>query len=159
MLLNRDQEVVWADTGSPVAMVKTEDRSQGVRASLSALGINPVKGKDVLIKPNFNTADPTPGSTHNDTLSQIVRELQERDARSITLAESSGPPRTCRPLWTSCGASRAGWRRSSFGAPGTRDADRGASYSARASQSSRNVSASVAGSKGFLTTPSDPRSR
>ena len=63
-------------------MVKTEDRRSGVRASLSALGINPVKGKNVLIKPNFNTADPTPGSTHNDTLTTLAEVLWEMGAKS-----------------------------------------------------------------------------
>jgi uncharacterized protein (DUF362 family) len=51
-------------------------------------------GKRVVIKPNFNTSDDAPGSTHNDTLSQLVTELLERDARSVTLGESSGPPQT-----------------------------------------------------------------
>ncbi len=55
-----------------VAFVKTADRSRGVKASIAGLGINPVKGMDVLIKPNFNTADPCPGSTHNDTLVSLV---------------------------------------------------------------------------------------
>jgi len=61
---------------------------------LKALGVNPVKNKDVLIKPNFNSADDTPGSTHNDTLAQLVTELHEHNARSVTLGESSGPPKT-----------------------------------------------------------------
>jgi len=56
------------------------------------LKINPVKGKDVLIKPNFNTADPTPGSTHNDTLAALVEEMLEMGAKSITLGERSYPP-------------------------------------------------------------------
>ncbi len=49
-------------------IIQTTDRKEGVRESLKVLDFNPVKNKDVLIKPNFNTADPTPGSTHNDTL-------------------------------------------------------------------------------------------
>jgi uncharacterized protein (DUF362 family) len=53
-----------------------------------------VAGRRVVVKPNFNTADEAPGSTHNDTLTQIIAELRERDARSITLGESSGPPQT-----------------------------------------------------------------
>jgi hypothetical protein len=53
-----------------ISLVRTADRTAGVRDSIKALGINPAKGKDVLIKPNFNTADVTPGSTHNDTLGQ-----------------------------------------------------------------------------------------
>jgi uncharacterized protein (DUF362 family) len=92
VLLNMDREFAWAKTGSLVAMVKTEDRKHGARASLSALGINPVKGKDVLIKPNFNTADPTPGSTHNDTLTALVESLWEMGAKSISLGERSLRP-------------------------------------------------------------------
>lgn len=55
---------------SRVTLIETDDRKHGVKASLKALEFNPAKGKNVLIKPNFNTADPTPGSTHNETLVQ-----------------------------------------------------------------------------------------
>jgi uncharacterized protein (DUF362 family) len=41
------------------------------------------------VKPNFNTADPAPASTHKDTLSQIIIELQNQGVRDITLAERS----------------------------------------------------------------------
>jgi uncharacterized protein (DUF362 family) len=41
-----------------------------------------------------HSADETPGSTHHDTLVQLVSEIHERGARSITLGESSGPPQT-----------------------------------------------------------------
>jgi uncharacterized protein (DUF362 family) len=51
-------------------------------------------GKQVVIKPNFNTADAAPAGTANETLAQIVTEMQERDAREIVLGESSGPPAT-----------------------------------------------------------------
>ena len=77
---------------SRVAFVKTEDRERGVRAALRALNSNPVRGKDVLIKPNFNTADPTPGSTHNDTLMAMVEEIWAMGAKSIALGERSYPP-------------------------------------------------------------------
>jgi uncharacterized protein (DUF362 family) len=75
-----------------VAFVKTDDRSRGVTASIAGLGINPVKGKDVLIKPNFNTADPCPGSTHNDTLVALIDELWKMGAKSVSLGERSYPP-------------------------------------------------------------------
>ncbi len=75
-----------------VTLVKTAERSRGVTASISCLGINPVKGKDVLIKPNFNTADRCPGSTHNDTLVSLVDELWKMGAKSISLGERSYPP-------------------------------------------------------------------
>ena len=75
-----------------VALVKTDNRKNGVKTSLKVLHINPVKGKDVLIKPNFNTADITPGSTHNDTLVALVEEIWEMGAKSISLGERSYPP-------------------------------------------------------------------
>ncbi len=81
-----------AKNKSPVALVKTEDRAEGVKASIKALKINPVNGKEVLIKPNFNTADPTPGSTHNDTLIALVDQLWEMGAKSVSLGERSYPP-------------------------------------------------------------------
>lgn len=79
---------------SRVALVATGDRKRGVTQVLKLLDLSGVKGKKVVIKPNFNSADDTPGSTHNDTLGQLVTELHERNARSITLGESSGPPKT-----------------------------------------------------------------
>jgi len=81
-----------SSTVSRVALVKTDNRKNGVRTSLKALNINPVKGKDVLIKPNFNTADITPGSTHNDTLVALVEEVWGMGAKSISLGERSYPP-------------------------------------------------------------------
>jgi uncharacterized protein (DUF362 family) len=79
---------------SRVALVRTADRRRGVTAALRLLRPTGIAGKRVVLKPNFNTADPAPGSTDSDTLSQLVTELRERDARTITLGESSGPPQT-----------------------------------------------------------------
>jgi uncharacterized protein (DUF362 family) len=76
---------------SKVSLVRTSDRSAGTRKAIDLLGINPVKGKAVVLKPNFNTADPAPGSTHNDTLRALITKLKEMGARKITLAERSGP--------------------------------------------------------------------
>lgn len=85
---------VPAPVRSRVALVRTTDRRRGVTEALKLLDIHGVAGKRVVLKPNFNSADETPASTHNDTLTQIIAELRERDARSVTLAESSGPPQT-----------------------------------------------------------------
>jgi uncharacterized protein (DUF362 family) len=81
--------ILAAPQRSRVALVQTSDRKRGVTEIIKLLNPQGIKGKRVVLKPNFNTADPTPGSTHNDTLAQIVAELQERGARSITLGESS----------------------------------------------------------------------
>ena len=72
--------------------MRTGDRKKGVNATLQALDSDPVRGKNVLIKPNFNTADPTPGSTHNDTLIALVDEVWAMGAKSISLGERSYPP-------------------------------------------------------------------
>jgi len=84
-------DLVMANSKSQVSFLSTEDRKSAVALSIKALGINPVKNKDVLIKPNFNTADRTPGSTHNDTLVALVETLWEMGARSICLGERSYP--------------------------------------------------------------------
>jgi uncharacterized protein (DUF362 family) len=81
-----------APADSRVAIVETDNREYGVSQSIDALKINPVKGKSVLIKPNFNTADPAPGSTHNRTLVSLVKKLWEMGAKSIRLGERSFPP-------------------------------------------------------------------
>lgn len=75
-----------------VILAHSSNRQQGVRNSLAGLIKNPVKGKSVLIKPNFNTADRAPGSTHNDTLLALVEELWAMGAQSIAVGERSYPP-------------------------------------------------------------------
>ena len=57
---------------SRVAVVKTADRKRGVAEALKLLDLKTVSGKKVVLKPNFNSADDAPGSTHNDTLAQLV---------------------------------------------------------------------------------------
>ncbi len=74
---------------SRVILVKSENRAQGVAACLTNLGRNPVKGQAVLLKPNLNTADPCPGSSHNDTLKALIQGLWGLGAASITLGERS----------------------------------------------------------------------
>jgi uncharacterized protein (DUF362 family) len=54
------------------------------------LDVNAVRGNKLLLKPNFNSADPAPGSTHPDTLRALIMQLQEMGARAITLGERSG---------------------------------------------------------------------
>ncbi len=83
---------------SRVTLVHTSDRSHGVKTAIDLLGINPVKGKQVLIKPNFNTADPYPGSTHNDTLVNLIVQLRRMGAVSLTIGERSGPPATAKVI-------------------------------------------------------------
>ncbi len=75
---------------SPVYIVRTTDRAEGIRRGLAALGLASPRGKRVVIKPNFNSADEYPASTHLDTLEALVRHLQAAGAAEITLADRSG---------------------------------------------------------------------
>lgn len=77
-----------------VYLVKTRDRKEGVKRLLALLGPLAYAGKNILVKPNFNTADPAPGSTHNDTLEQLLIELKAAGPSSIAVGERSGPPLT-----------------------------------------------------------------
>jgi len=74
-----------------IALVNTTDRTAGTRQAIDLLKINPFKGKKVVLKPNFNTADPAPGSTHYDTLHALISALKAMGASLITVAERSGP--------------------------------------------------------------------
>jgi uncharacterized protein (DUF362 family) len=73
-----------------VAFVKTQDRATGVKKALDLLAFKGVKGKNLFLKPNFNSADPAPGSTHTDTLSTLIQALQTQGATSITVGDRSG---------------------------------------------------------------------
>jgi uncharacterized protein (DUF362 family) len=73
-----------------IAFVKTGDRAAGVRKALALLETNPFKGKSIFLKPNFNSADPTPGSTHDDVLSTVATVLQEMGAGRLTVGDRSG---------------------------------------------------------------------
>ncbi len=81
-----------------VALIKTNNRQEGVRQAFSLLEPPSMKGIPVFIKPNFNTSDPAPGSTHNDTLTAIIAEARKRGCGPITLGERSGPPPTAKVM-------------------------------------------------------------
>lgn len=73
-----------------VFVLKTTDRATGVPAMFKKFGLTDYYGKQVVLKANFNSADPFPASTHLDTLRAIVETLKGAGADRITLAERSG---------------------------------------------------------------------
>ena len=73
-----------------VAFVKTRDRAAGVRRALELLDFDSVRGKDLFLKPNFNSHHDAPGSTHNDTLGTLVQALRSRGATRMTVGDRSG---------------------------------------------------------------------
>ncbi len=77
-----------------IAIISTDNRFEGTVQAIDLLGINPVEGKEVILKPNFNTADPPPASSSVETLKSLIIKLKQMGAKSITLAERSGPTDT-----------------------------------------------------------------
>lgn len=72
-----------------IALHKTSNRIVGVQTVMDLMEFPSMKDKHIIVKPNFNTSDPPPASTHNDTLRQIITEINNRGASNITLAERS----------------------------------------------------------------------
>ncbi len=79
---------------SRVILVRTEDRAEGVKKCLDLFGANPFEGRSVLVKPNFNTSDECPGSTHNDTLVALLERIRGMGAKRLTIGDRSGPEPT-----------------------------------------------------------------
>ena len=79
---------------SKVVIALDPDRVNGTKKAVAALGMPDLKDKSVMIKPNFNTADPAPGSTHIDTLRTMIELVKEQRPKKIVVADRSGPAKT-----------------------------------------------------------------
>jgi uncharacterized protein (DUF362 family) len=79
-----------AEARARVIVVRAEDRRDGLRRAVTLLGPVEVGGKHVVLKPNLNSADPFPGSTHPDTLAALVDWLGRAGATRLTVADRSG---------------------------------------------------------------------
>lgn len=90
------EAVTEEDMMNQVALIRTDDRVAGVRRALELLNADAPAGGTVLLKPNYNSADPTPGSTHSDVLRTLMEWLGEHPRDSIVLAERSGMGETRR---------------------------------------------------------------
>jgi uncharacterized protein (DUF362 family) len=73
-----------------IAFVKTQDRAAGIEKALDLLGFGDLDDQRVFLKPNLNSADTFPGSTHNETLVGLIHQLKARGAGAITLGDRSG---------------------------------------------------------------------
>ena len=73
-----------------VAFVKTKNRSTGVERALDLLGFDVDQRGHWFVKPNFNSADRAPGSTHNDVLRTIIARLKDGGAIQIVVGDRSG---------------------------------------------------------------------
>jgi len=79
---------------SKVVIALDPDRVSGTKKAVAALGMPDLKDKSVMVKPNFNTADPTPGSTDIDTLRTMIQLIKEQRPKKIVVADRSGPAKT-----------------------------------------------------------------
>lgn len=75
---------------SKVAVVKSHDRAGAARRAIALAGMPDRGGKRVFLKPNYNSADPTPGCTHTDTLRATVEAIRAQKPESITVGDRSG---------------------------------------------------------------------
>jgi len=87
-----------APAQTKIALVKDRERGLAIPAAIALLGVDSLRGKRVLIKPNFNTADPFPASTHPDTLVTLIEQLRRMGAAEIAIGERCGPPLTANVL-------------------------------------------------------------
>ncbi len=82
---------------SAVSLVRCKDRIKGLTTALASLGgmEKVVDGRDgyVLVKPNCNSDDPFPASTHPDTLRFVLKELLRLGVpeEDIVVGDMSGP--------------------------------------------------------------------
>ncbi len=77
-------------TRTPVALVMPGDRASGVERALDLLNAREFNGKHVFVKPNFNSADDPPASSHIDTIRSVVEWLRANGAEKITIGDRSG---------------------------------------------------------------------
>jgi uncharacterized protein (DUF362 family) len=94
LLASRRLAPAATEGGTRVVVVKTEDHADGVRRALGLLGAGGLARKHVVVKPNFNSADPFPGSTHGETLDALVEWLGGAGATRVTVADRSGMGQT-----------------------------------------------------------------
>src|SRR5262249_37303073 len=90
LLAGRGRPAAGADARARVVLVKAEDRRDGMRRALALVGAGGLARRHVVVKPNFNSADPFPGSTHPETLDGLVEWLGEAGASRVTVADRSG---------------------------------------------------------------------
>jgi len=87
-----------APARSTIVLIKTTDHREGVRRALRMMPAPVVRDLSVVIKPNFNSSHPFPGSTHNETLRTLLEVCRAGGAREITVADRSGMGDTTRVI-------------------------------------------------------------
>jgi uncharacterized protein (DUF362 family) len=91
-LLKYKEETFVTDINmkTDVHLLVTEDRIDGVEKLLNYADTPEFLDKTILVKPNFNSADPNPGSTHLDTVRTLISFIQSQGAGRIIVGDRSG---------------------------------------------------------------------
>ncbi|MFW9993372.1 MAG: DUF362 domain-containing protein [Candidatus Odinarchaeota archaeon] len=79
-----------------VLLIRTNDRMKGMKSIFKQKKefFESLKDRNVVIKPNFNTADPPPASTDINIIRELIEHLKACNAKKITVAERAGPADT-----------------------------------------------------------------
>jgi len=93
---------VEAPKRSRLALAKDPDRRRALSGVLAQVGIEDLRGKEVLLKASYNSPDEFPATTHPDTLAAVVKYLREKNCGRIVLLERSGMGKT-RDVWERLG--------------------------------------------------------
>lgn len=73
-----------------VFITGNRDRITGIQSVLGAFDLFPFSGSSVVVKANFNSADPFPASTHIETLDTLCSAILEQHPAGLRLVERSG---------------------------------------------------------------------
>ena len=83
-----------------VLLIQTDNRIDGIKRIITYYKkkFDSFQDKKIVIKPNFNTADPAPASTDITIIKEILINL--KDASKISIVERSGPANTHQTMQT-----------------------------------------------------------
>jgi uncharacterized protein (DUF362 family) len=100
MLLFKSSFIIKVKNMSEVLLIQTDDRIDGMQRVITHFKelFSTFEGKKVVIKPNFNTADPAPASTDIVSVKELLKALKGVD--KISIVERSGPANTHETMQT-----------------------------------------------------------
>jgi uncharacterized protein (DUF362 family) len=81
-------------TKAKVLVCSNMDREVAARSLLEAFHLDDLSGKNVMVKPNFNTSDPAPGSTDIATLRTVLKHVLDQGPGKVMVGDRSGPSDT-----------------------------------------------------------------
>ena len=100
MLLFKSSFIIKVKNMSEVLLIQTDDRIDGIKRVITHFKelFSTFEGKKVVIKPNFNTADPAPASTDIVLVKELLKAL--KGVEKISIVERSGPANTHETMQT-----------------------------------------------------------